>query len=315
MRYLLGLLAVLAGFVVAAVPAQAAFPGKNGGIAFAQRATSGDLDPQLVEHTRLLVDPPGSRDDIILLACQTTEGAPTGGDCTGTNYTNLSYSPDGTRIVFDAGARLAVIGSSGGQITLLPATTSDDGDPCFSADGKRIAFTGVNDRGGTDVHTRSLDAGGARLIVHDAGEPAWSSRNRLAYVRSGNVYSSNTSGGDRRWISSGVSPDWSPNGRRLFLVRPLPQLTFDGPNGRLYVLEADGSGIHQVGRSTNISHPIWSPDARYVAYDGFDLGVHRKRLRTGAHPTEVAPTQISGESGSISSFSPAWRPRLPVVQH
>jgi hypothetical protein len=24
---------------------------------------------------------------------------------------------------------------------------------------------------------------------------------------------------------------------------------------------------------------------------------------------EVAPTQFSGESGSISSFSPAWRPR------
>jgi Tol biopolymer transport system component len=99
------------------------------------------------------------------------------------------------------------------------------------------------------------------------------------------------------------------------LVRPLPRLVFDGPTGRMYVVGANGRGLHQVGRSTNVSHPVWSPDGRWVAYDGFDLGVHAKRLVRGASPREVAPTQISAESGSISSFSPAWRPRLALVQH
>ncbi|HEX5895252.1 MAG TPA: hypothetical protein VFY47_02905 [Thermoleophilaceae bacterium] len=303
MLRLTGPLAALVALLVAAVPAHATFPGRNGGIAYAQLTTSGDLAPMITERARLLVALPpfGSERRRTLVDC--------GPDCPGTAYRSPSYSPDGERIVFDAGARLAVIDADGGEVALLPATTTDDGDPCFSDDGKRIAFTGVNDRGGTDLYTRRLDGGGARLIIRDAAEPAWSSRGRLAYVRSGNVYSARPNGGDRRWVTSGVSPDWSPNGRRLALVRPLPALTFDGPTGRMYTVAPSGRELRRVGRRTDVSHPVWSPDGRWLAYDGFDLGIYVKRLGSGAAPREVAPTQFSGESGSISSFSPAWRPR------
>jgi len=303
MLRLTGPLAALVALLVAAVPAHATFPGRNGGIAYAQLTTSGDLDPMITERARLLVALPpfGSERRRTLVDC--------GPDCPGTSYRSPSYSPDGERIVFDAGARLAVIDADGGEVALLPATTTDDGDPCFSDDGKRIAFTGVNDRGGTDLYTRRLEGGGARLIIRDAAEPAWSSRGRLAYVRSGNVYSARPNGGDRRWVTSGVSPDWSPNGRRLALVRPLPALTFDGPTGRMYTVAPSGRELRRVGRRTDVSHPVWSPDGRWLAYDGFDLGIYVKRLGSGAAPREVAPTQFSGESGSISSFSPAWRPR------
>jgi TolB protein len=308
MRPLSGLLAVLAALALTTAPAQATFPGKNGRIAFAQRAASGGYEPG-PEHARLLVTPLGRGGDRVLLDCEITGGVPSGGDCTGTTYTNPSYSPDGETIVFDAGTSLATINADGGQPALLPAATLDDGDPCFSADGQRIVFTGANGAGGTDLYIRRLDGGPARLIIHDAAEPAWSSRDRLAYVRSGNVYTAGPLGGRRRWVTSGVTPDWSPGGHRLLLVRPLPQAPVEAPNGRLYVVGAAGRGLHQVGRSTNISNPVWSPDARWVAYDGFDLGVYVRRLARGAHPREVAPTQVSGENGTIASFHPAWRPR------
>ena len=311
MRLLTALLVVLACVVVAAAPAQATFAGRNGGIAFAQRTTSGDLDPVFTEHARLLValPPLGSSRQRTLLDCEITDGAPSGGDCTGTSYRAPSYSRLGTRIVFDAGERLAIIDADGGQPILQAAATADDGDPCFSPDGKRIAFTGVNDRGGTDLYVRTLDGGAAHLIIHDAGEPAWSSRNRLAYVRSGNVYTARPDGRDRRWVTSGVSPDWSPHASRLALVRPLPALTFDGPTGRMYTIAATGHDLRRVGRRTDVSHPVWSPDGHWLAYDGLDIGVHIKRIGSSAAPREVAPTQFSGESGSIASFSPAWRPR------
>jgi Tol biopolymer transport system component len=318
MRSLTGLLAVLACLVAAAAPAHATFPGRNGAIAFAQYTTSGDLDPMITEHARLLVALPpfGSDRQRRLLDCETTDGVPSSSYCgRGTSYRAPSYSPDGQRIVFDAGARLAIMDAAGGEPVLQAAATADDGDPCFSPDGKRIAFTGVNDRGGTDIYIRGLEGGAARTIILDAGEPAWSSRGRLAYVRSGNVYTARPNGGARRWVTSGVSPDWSPNGRRLALVRPLPMLTFDGPTGRMYTVARSGRDLRRVGRRTDVSHPVWSPDGRWLAYDGFDLGVYVKRLGSGAAPREVAPTQFSGESGSISSFSPAWRPRLPAVQH
>ena len=65
--------------------AQATFPGRNGGIAFDQQTSSGDAAPQ-VENTRLAVRPPGSAAARILLDCELTDGVPSGGDCTGTDY-------------------------------------------------------------------------------------------------------------------------------------------------------------------------------------------------------------------------------------
>jgi len=301
---------VIAALVAVAAPAQATFPGRNGAIAFGQGTASGDLDPEITEHSRLLVSLPpfGSDRQRTLLDCESHGGVP-GGDCIGSNYNAPSYSADGKTIVFDAGERLALIPANGGDVVLLPAATTDDGDPCFSPDGKRIAFAGVNDHGGTDLYTRRLDGGPARLVIQDAGEPAWSSRNRLAYVRSGNVYTANPNGRARRWVTSGVSPDWSPDGSRVALVRPSPNLTFDGPTGRMYTVAASGRDLRRVGRGTLESHPVWSPDGRWLAYDGFDLGVYVRRLGSGAPPREVAPTQFSGENGFIASFSPAWRPR------
>jgi TolB protein len=310
MRTLAAVAAVLVAVAASAAPAQATFPGKNGVIAFGQYTTSGDLDPEITEHARLLLALPPFRFDRrqTLLDCKVIgDGAPSG-DCSGTNYRAPSYSPDGKRIVFEAGNRLALINANGGAVVLLPAATADDGDPCFSPDGKRIAFSGVNDHGGTDLYTRRLDGGAARLVIQDAGEPAWSSRNRLAYVRSGNVYTAPPSGRPRRWVTSGVSPDWSPDGRRLALVRPSPQLTFDGPTGRMYTVAPSGRDLRRVGRSVYASHPVWSPDGLWLAYDGFDLGVYIKRLGSGAAPREVARTEFSGESGSVAAFTPAWRP-------
>jgi Tol biopolymer transport system component len=302
--------AVLIALMAFTAPAQATFPGRNGGIAFGQFTASGDLDPEISEHSRLIValQPFGSHRQRTLLDCESHGGVPSAA-CTGSNYRASSYSPDGNTIVFDAGERLALIPAAGGDVVLLPAATANDGDPCFSPDGKRIAFSGANDHGSTDLYTRRRDGSATRLVIQDAGEPAWSRRDRLAYVRSGNVYTAHPSGRPRRWVTSGVSPDWSPDGSRLALVRPSPNLTFDGPTGRMYTVAPSGHDLRRVGRRTDVSHPVWSPDGRWLAYDGFDLGVYVRRLGSGAPPREVAPTQVSGESGAIVSFSPAWRPR------
>lgn len=297
--------------LAAAQPADATFPGRNGGITFEQRTATGDSDPQLVEHRRLAAARPGARPRT-LIDCELTDGSPSGGDCTATSYGTPSYSPDGNRIVFDAGARIGVFDlSAPGPPRLLSAVSSDDGDPAFAPDGRRIVFSGANDRGTTDLYVRNVEGGGARLIINDAGEPAWSSRNTLAYVRSGNVYVARPDGSGRRFVSSGVSPDWSPRASRLVVVRPSPQLVFDGPTGRIYTVLPSGRDLRRVGRTTNASHPVWSPDARSIAFDGFDLGVYARRVEGSRPAVEVAPTQVSGESGSIVSTNPAWRPLRP----
>ena len=300
---------LLALVLLAFAPAaQATFPGGNGGIAFDQQTSSGDSTPQ-IENTRLGLRPPGSAQARILLNCELTDGVPSGGDCTGTSYGEPSYSADGQRIVFDAGTQIGLIDAGGGPVTLLPAASTDDGNPAFAPGGGRIVFTGINEQGRSDVYVRSLAGGAAQLIINDATEPAWSSRNALAYVRSGNVYAARTDGTNRRFVTSGVAPDWSPNGRRLLLVRPSPRNTFDDPFGSVYVSNADGRGVRRVRiAATDVFRPVWSPDGRSVAYGRADAGVFARRLGSTT-ARQVAPTQFGSEGAFVASADPAWRPR------
>jgi hypothetical protein len=168
--------------------ARPAFGGRNGAVAFSQTTLTGDSVEPPVQHTRLVTRHVFGTRDRILVDCQLTGGAPSGGNCTGTSYRSPSYSRDGERLVFDAGERIGVMAADGSGLSLLPAATSDDGNPAFAPDGRRIAFTGTNARGTTDLYVRRLDGGAAQLIVNDAGEPTWSARDVIAYVRSGNIY-------------------------------------------------------------------------------------------------------------------------------
>jgi WD40-like Beta Propeller Repeat len=309
-RGLLSFAGVALVALAAAPPAEATFPGRSGAIAFARSSGSGDFDPQLIERRGLIAMAPGSTRQRVLVQCELTDGVPTGGDCTATSFSAPSYASRGGRIVFDAGERLGLIDADGGNLTLLPATTANDGSPAFSPDGRRIVFAGANDRGTTDLYVRPLGGGGARQIILDAGEPAWSSRNVLAYVRSGNVYVARPGGRHRRFVTSGVSPDWSPDGRRLALVRPSPRLTFDAPIGSIYLVSASGGGLRRVRGVDDASYPAWSPKGLSLTYQRFDTGVFVKRLgRRGERL--LVEDQFSGENGFISSFQPAWRPLPP----
>jgi Tol biopolymer transport system component len=301
-------LAVALATLAAAVPAHATFPGRNGAIAYLHRGSSGDPGP-ILDTRGLYAALPRVQDPLKLIDCQLTDGVPSGGNCIGTGFASPSYSADGRRIVFDTGVQLAVVGANGSNPTLLPGATADDGDPAFAPDGRRIAFTGTNDRGTTDVYIRRLDGGPARVLVSDASAPAWSSRNRIAYVRVGNIYSVDPSGRQRRFVTSGVSPDWSPNGRRLVLVRPLPRLTFPIDLGHIVVVDANGHGLRRIRAGDDLSHPVWSPDGKWIAFEGFESGVHKRRLAGRPRQSEVAPSQIGSEGGFIASYNPTWQPR------
>jgi Tol biopolymer transport system component len=304
----LALAVALATLVAAAVPAHATFPGRNGAIAYIHSGSSGDPGPVL-DTRGLYAAVSRAQDPLKLIDCELTDGVPSGGNCIGTSFAWPSYSADGRRIVFDTGAQLAVVGANGSNPTLLPGATADDSDPAFAPDGNRIVFTGTNDRGTTDVYIRRLDGGPTRVLVYDASAPAWSSRNRIAYVRAGNIYSVDPSGRQRRFVTSGVSPDWSPNGKRLVLVRPLPRLTVPIDLGHILVVDANGRGLRRIRAGDDLSHPVWSPDGKWIAFEGFESGVHKRRLVGRPRQSEVAPSQIGSEGAFIASYNPAWQPR------
>lgn len=298
-------LAIAVVALLAAAPAQATFPGRNGLIGFVQNGSSGG--PGTVYGTGgLYASPPRVRtqDKRTLIECKLTDYVPQG--CAITDFLSPSYSANGRRVVFDAGERLAIITAKGTGLALLPAVTSNDGDPAFSPDGKRIVFTGANDHGTTDLYVRRIAGGEARLIVPDASEPAWSSRNQLAYVSGDKVYRSDPSGHHRRLLTAGMSPDWSPNGHRLVLIRPSRP---GSPVGRIHVVGARGRGLQPIGKRKDLANPVWSPDGRWLAFHGFELGVHIRRFLPHARLRLIAETQTGSEDAFVTSFDATWQPR------
>ena len=300
--------AALLAIALLAPPAHAAFPGRNGAVGYAVSSFSGDMAPQR-EVTGLEARLIGRARASEIIRCERTDGAPAGGDCTTAEFASPSYSPNGRRLVFDAGRQIGLIRADGGGLRLLPRVTTNDGDPAFSPDGRRIVFTGVNDRGGTDVFVHRLGSQFTRAIVQDAGEPVWSSRNEIAYVRDGNVYVSNPRGGQRRWVTSGVSPDWSPGGGRIAVVRPSPNLTFEGRQGRMFTIGARGRGLRAVFPAVRDAlTPVWSPNGRWLAFARVESGIFAKRLDGRGRAVQVAISQRGSEGAFVASFDPSWQP-------
>jgi Tol biopolymer transport system component len=295
-------LAGLALVLVTSAPsAQAAFPGANGRIAFGASAVRDDAVPPT--SSRSIDDAlPSGAGRRPLRACTMVQGEPDRGDC-GIEYRSPAWSPRGTTLAFDAGARLAVMRSDGTGFRLLPQQTADDGEPAWSPGGTRLVFSGAG-----DLYVMNVKTGRVRRLTFRGGRaPAWSERGRIAFVRGSDVYTVRASGRGLRRVTyrRGTDPEWSPHGSKLMFSRQRPGGPFS-----LYVVRASGRGLKRLPTGQGADsprHPSWSPDGRWVAYESFDSGVWAQRL-TGTGVRQVAGGGVGAEY-AIAAFAPDWQPR------
>ena len=144
-----------------------------------------------------------------------------------------------------------------------------DGDPAWSPNGARIAFSSGRGGDGVDelrVYVMNADGTGVeRLAGNDnflEGLPSWSpDGNRIAFVSGGTdffddqeiyVMNADGSGVDRLTEDDyqDEEPAWSPDGGRIAFSSYR-----DGDVG-IYVMNADGSGVVWLGEGHS---PAWSP--------------------------------------------------------
>lgn len=189
-------------------------------------------------------------------------------------------------------------------------------DTVFAGDaGGRIAF--VSDRasppGNANTAIYLVNPGGSGLLrLTDGAQPAWSwDGQQIAYVASSAapvIYSTDVDGEFQVVLGEGQSPSWSSDSRIVFTMS----------DTAILVMDADGSdrtpiiGLGTPGlppATTKIWRPVWSPDARTIAFDVRTsdpniVQVAEQIYLVDADGTNLRPLSQDG----WSKFSPVWSP-------
>ena len=239
--------AVVAVLALGRGPAESAFPGANGKIAF-------------VSH----------RDGNFEIYVMNASGSgPTRLTNNPADDGSAHWSPDGSKIAFQSGRdgnwEIYVMNADGTGQTRLTNNPADDGSAHWSPDGSEIAFHSYRD-GNYEIYVMNADGTGQTRLANnpaDDHQPAWTpDGSKIAFTsyRDGNndIYVMNANGtGQTRLTNNPASdgePDWSPDGSEIAFHSDR-----DG-NHEIYVMNADGTA---QTRLTNIwsqdIEPAWQP--------------------------------------------------------
>ena len=177
-------------------------------------------------------------------------------------------APEGA-IVFhterDGDSGLYVTAPDGsGQRRISPLPTNE-GDPDWSPDGKRIAYM-TPGSASIDIYVRDVASGEVTQVTYHSADdalPDWSGDGtRLAFVRDEDIYVVAADGSGERNLTRNEAfdfePAWSPDSTRI---------AYTSEDG-IRIMAADGSGsrLLETGGCCDTT-PAWSPGGRSIAFD------------------------------------------------
>lgn len=273
--YLAALLLLLLALLPAAAPrpAQSAFPGTNGKIAFVR---GWDL---------YTMEADGSHPTLLVAGQNSPNNLP-------------SWSPDGSRLAFihweNNVSYVHVIQADGSNEARIGEGTS----PTWSPDGSRIAYLC-----GSICIVRATDGGGlARVpLTIFAYSLAWSPDGTRFLLAGGNVYVVEVDGSGLVQLTDEAtanwSADWSPDGSRIVYEHR-------GAQYEIVVMDADGSNPTVIAGSVDqLAQPAWSPDGTTIVFMRWIDG-NNELYRMNADGS--APVRLTNDFNP--DMEPDWQP-------
>jgi Tol biopolymer transport system component len=307
--------------LLTAAPAQAAFPGVPGPLAFSHTSFSESGD-----SGGLLSHGPRKKDPLQELTNNPNDSSP-------------SYSPNGRLIVFSSnrdpgetrGTHIYLMNRDGSGIRQLTSGEFFDSNPSFSPSGKAIVFDRAGLQGrNTHIFGVAVDSSGLHQISDEAGsdyDPTFtpdgrrivfvSNRSSSGRTDRSNILSMKPDGSQVRLLIGGprneFDPDISPNGRRIAFASNRDH----GPN--LFVARMSGKHVvelthsrHDCFGSACYTNPAWAPDGKHIAFlasgrYSSSVDVMRADGRGFSKEFDSGGTEEEGFGSHVGA--PAWGPR------
>jgi dipeptidyl aminopeptidase/acylaminoacyl peptidase len=145
------------------------------------------------------------------------------------------------------------------------------------------------------------DGTGTARYVDDPATPgaevSWGSQGRMAYqftftVDSPQVIKTSAPDGAPSFLTGGEAPDWSPGSDRIAFFR-----------SGIAVINANGSGLHNLTTDVQDSAPKWSPDGQKILFDSH---------RDGNYEIYVMNPDGSGQTNltmnAAADYGGTWSP-------
>jgi dipeptidyl aminopeptidase/acylaminoacyl peptidase len=309
---------------VLAGSASATYPGADGRLVFFAAAgcpsysEAGDPCNDAAFNTLITVAPDGG-------PARQIARCP-GSQCSRATRRTAMWSPDGRLLAAEGtpdqgSSEIAILSADGTLVRLVPVPAAFAEPLGWLPDGRRVAVLS-----GTHVLTVPAAGGPARALGAPYGPRTWSVRGDVAISNPAGVYVRRAAGRRRLLLHAGKRflygrPDWSPDGRRLAVVRTdartgLPTLlTVPASGGRSRVV------VRGLAESCRLGDPVWAPSGTRLAFaatcldGGYDLArtvytVRRdgSRLRSVFDPSKLA-SPSSGLVDVYVSETVSWQAR------
>jgi WD40-like Beta Propeller Repeat len=289
---------LVAVVLVVPAPAQAAFPGNNGKVAYSKYdGTDSEIYASNLDGTG----------EVAITNNSTNEGQP-------------AWSADGRRLAFtsrrDGNDEIYVMNADGSAQTRVTTNPAGDYGPNWSPDGTRIVFISKRDDpnyatcfycnteiyvvnvNGTDATRLTNTSTAERYAVWspDGSKIAFS---RQFFTEAGEcIHSMNPDGSGVTVLFTAAcsnhyddyEPDWSPDGQKIVFLSRYYDFGAEESFNSVNSVNVDGTGeqtLYQIVPncgSNCLFGPVWSPDATKITfecYDEFDDTFHQCVIHSG----------------------------------